>query len=160
MRGRYEHPIPLDFAPILSVSHMPLLRDSPLSELAELLKHHDRRQLEAGLDVVRLIKKGLSTTTAHLSNDCMELHAFKQNWDLGVYFPTGSGLRSLASRASTMNSEARKYLEVASTMKRAKFAGSEEGMSDDNLASMVALSTLGLSADLLKQLRVRDHGDL
>ena len=159
MTGKYEHPVPLDCAPILSMSHVALLQDSPFSELAELVKHHDRRELEAGWDVVRLIKKGLETTTGHLSTDCRELHTFKQNWDLGVYFPTGSGLRSLASRVSTMNSEAAKYLEIASTMKRAKFAGSEEGMSDDNLTSMVALSTLGLSADLLKQLRVRNQRD-
>ncbi len=155
--GVSEGRIPLDFASILSVSHIPLLQESPLSELAEALKQHARAEVKGDLSFTKLVKRGLNIATTHLSSDYRQLHDFNESWESGRYFATNTAMKNLLSRTSVMREESEKYLQISSTLKRARFPGSEEGLAGEHVTAVLAKSTRDLSSRLLKQLTFYDR---
>jgi hypothetical protein len=155
--GVPEGRIPLDFASMLSTFHIPLLQDSPLAELAEALRQHARSELKGEPSFLKLVRRGLGAATAHLSRDYRQLYNFNDGWESGMYFTTNRAMQNLLSRTTVMREESEKYLQISSTLRRARFPGSDEGLADERIASVLAESTRDLSNRLLKQFVLYDR---
>ena len=145
--------LPLDFAPILSVAHIPLLQESPLMELLEALKHHRKSEPVTEKEFQRLVSRGLESSAIHFASDHQQLHRFNEDWENGRYFVTKRAAQKAASRTSLMWFEADKYLEVSSELRHAKFNVAEEGLANESPTDALAESTMDLATRVLGDLK-------
>lgn len=145
--------LPLDFAPILSVAHVPLLQESPLMELLEALRHHRKSEPVTEKEFQRLVSRGLMSSSIHFARDHQQLYRFNEDWENGRYFVTKRAAEKTALRTSLMWFEADKYLEVSSELGHTKFNIAEEGLTNESPTDALAESTMDLATRVLGGLK-------
>jgi hypothetical protein len=141
--------IPLDFAAILTSVHIPLLKETPLSETLELLKRKSSGEPSDNHRTQELVSSGIRSATHHLQLDFVQLYNFDCEWKAGKYFSTNSGAGLIALRTSSMWYDADKYLEISSELRKFKNMPSMNGvvLQEPGLAE----STLDLANRLFHQ---------
>jgi len=149
MRKRF----PLDFASFLSVTHVPLLQDSPLLELGEALRRHRSAVPSEENHFRRIVNGGLYSTTVHLGRDYRQLHSFDEDWEGGRFFVTRIGVEKVVSRTATMWFEADKYLAVSPGLRQARLKSGEATLASESTTSCLAASTLNLATHVLDEFK-------
>jgi len=145
--------LPLDFAPILSVEHTPLLQDAPLVELLGALKRRRKSVFESETRFQQVAREGLEITTDHLANDNRQLYSFSRDWDAGSFFATKKGITKVLTRTSTMWYEADKYLEISAGLKEAALASGRQGLANEPTTCSLAEFNLDLASKVIADLR-------
>lgn len=152
--------LPLDFASFLSVSHVPLLQDSPLVELREALARRGRAVPREEAHFRQIVNGGLSFTTVHFGRDYQQLHLFDKDFEGGRFFVTKKAVEKVVSRTTLMWFEADKYLQVSFELRQAVLSNGEAALANATTTSTLAESTLNLATHVLDEFKkVPARGD-
>jgi hypothetical protein len=145
--------MPVDFSPLLSFEHVPLLQETPLLELLGALKRHTRIEPVSEARFQRTVKDGLEATNTHLSSDNKKLYDFDNDWNQGSLFTTKKGVQAALNRTTTMWFEADRCLEITAELKETTLRGDERGLIDGSATSTLAESNLNLATKVLTELK-------
>ncbi len=141
--------IPLDFATLFNKSHIPLIKETPLTEVLEVARRLDK--IKPGEKTAQLVNFGLESATLHMQSDYNQLSVFDYEWKSGRYFNTKTGTGSLRIRASSIWFDADKYLEILKKLRETKMLKERKKLFLERTNDNLAESTLDLATKILKE---------
>ena len=93
---------------------------------------------------------GLESATLHMQSDYNQLCVFDYEWKSGIYFSTKSGAGSLLTRASSIWSDADKYLEILRKLRETKMPREKKELFVERTSDDLAANTLDIATQILK----------